>query len=343
MPETSHLRDWAEIADSADWAGLLIGNGASIAVWDDFRYDSLYEVGASTDVEHPLSVDDRALFEAFVTKNFELVLSSLKTARAVNEALQQETALLEERYESVQQALFDAVHQVHVPWDRVGIRTIPKLFKALRSYKYVYSTNYDLLAYWASMEKGGDGFLDFFWTSGSYFDPLNTEVWESRELWTRLFFLHGGIHLRRVQGGGTRKLTSAGGSLLDQFATSADDNESPLLISEGTSDDKLKSILSSDYLSFAHFEFTRHEGGLVVFGHSLSDSDNHLVKPMSNWRRNPVAVALRPSDHDDEIIEAKARIRARLAPLQDVSFFDSTTHPLGSADLVPRRWRRGLR
>ena len=179
----------------------------------------------------------------------------------------------------------------------VGVRTIPSLFKALREYKFVYSTNYDLLLYWASMERGGKGFLDYFWggESRDTFDVSDTEIWRAREGWTRILFVHGGIHLRRIRDGGTRKASASEGAILDQFETVFAGDESPLLISEGDSDDKLESIRSSDYLTFGHQMFGSHEGGLVVFGHSLSDQDNHLVAPMRAWRENPIAIAVRPS------------------------------------------------
>lgn len=330
----AELPSWDEIADDANWTGLLVGNGASVAVWPEFRYSSLFNVATSDHVEHPLTEDDRRLFEAFDTTNFEQVVASLKTAGVVAEALGLDFDVLEARYDSVQLALFEAVHSVHVPWEEVAERTIPGLFKILRGYRYVYSTNYDLLLYWASMEQGGVGFLDFFWGGGNTFDVFDTEIWRTRELWTRIFFIHGGIHLRRVQGGGTRKAVSSEGSLLEQFSTDYADEESPLLVSEGESADKLASILSSDYLTFAHRAFASHEGGLVVFGHTLSEQDDHLVAPMRSWRENPVAISIRPSDDDEPIIQTKDRFRGRLSPMKEILFFDAATHPLGDTSLA---------
>jgi hypothetical protein len=312
-----------------------VGNGASVAIWPEFRYSSLFEVATSDRVDNPLSRDDRELFEAFDTTNFEQVLASLKTAAVVSEALSlDDEDVLEERYESIQRALFQAVHAVHVPWADVAETTTPHLYGALREYEYVYSTNYDLLLYWASMEEGGTGFLDYFWGGSKTFDIFDTEIWATRERWTRILFIHGGIHLRRIRSGGTRKLISADGSILDQFTVRWNEDESPLLVSEGESSDKLASILSSDYLTFAHQMFSAHEGGLVIFGHSLSEQDDHLVIPMRSWRANPVAVSLRPSDDEDEIIQKKDRIRGRLSPMRDVVFFDSSTHPLGDPALA---------
>ena len=95
---------------------------------------------------------------------------------------------------------------------------------------FVYSTNYDLLLYWASMHNGGKGFLDYFWGVDSAFAISDTDIWLSRERWTRILFIHGGIHLRRLQGGGTRKALAAEGSLLEQVSTEYGTEESPLLI-----------------------------------------------------------------------------------------------------------------
>lgn len=333
------LASWEEVEESADWKGLLVGNGASMVVWPSFGYRSLFGIATSADVSHSLTEDDESLFEAFNTTNFEHVLASLKTASVVNDALGIETDELAERYGSIQRALFEAVHAVHVPWDRVGTRTIPRLYKILRDYKFVYSTNYDLLLYWASMERGGKGFLDYFWGAGKTFAISDTEIWTIREGWTRILFLHGGIHLRRLRDGGTRKALAEEGAILDQFVSGVRDDESPLLISEGDSEDKLASIRSSDYLTFAYQMFANHAEGLVVFGHSLADQDDHLVAPMKTWRENPVAIGIRPDEDRDVIIEAKDRFRSRLSPMKNIVFFDSTTHPLGDSRLAARERR----
>jgi len=333
------LAPWSEVVDYAEWNGILVGNGGSVAIWPDFRYGSLFDVATSGDVPHPLSDEDKELFEAFDTTNFEQILASLKTAGVVAQALELDNAVdaLEERYRSVQRGLFEAVHAVHVRWEAVAARTIPALFDILRGYKYVFSTNYDLLLYWGSMHRGGIGFLDYFWGPGTTFDIFDTEIWATRERWTRILFLHGGIHLRRVRGGGTRKLLAADGAILDQFGAEWDEDESPLLVSEGESRDKLSSILSSDYLTFGHQMFGSHEGGLVVFGHSLGEQDDHLVIPMRVWRETPVAVSIRPTQDEDRIIQQKDRIRSRLSPMRDIVFFDSSTHPLGNPDLAVHR------
>lgn len=327
--ETPDLVRWEDLADSEEWTGLLLGNGASIAVHPAFRYDSLFEMARTDAVEHALQPEDIALFDAFNTTNFEQILASLKTASRVLAALQAAEPALRERYESIQRALFQAVHAVHVPWLDVSNDVIPRLHDVLRDYSWAYSTNYDLLAYWASMQNGGAGFIDFLWGTGTRFNALDVEPWTDHASWTKIVFPHGGIHLRRLQGGGTRKVTSAGGNLLAQFTAAFEDDETPLLISEGDSADKLRSINSSDYLSFALRALTEHHGGLVVFGHSLGESDDHIVRPIAGWTANPVAVSVRPGN-DADVVQTKALFRQRLAPNPNVEFFDALTHPLSA-------------
>jgi Domain of unknown function (DUF4917) len=114
------LRPWSEVAEYATWTGLLVGNGASMAVWPEFHYASLFEVATSDSVENQLNDEDTRLFDAIETQNFEQVLASLKTAAVVAEALDLDREPLENRYVSIQRGLFEAVHTLHVPWDYVS-------------------------------------------------------------------------------------------------------------------------------------------------------------------------------------------------------------------------------
>jgi len=81
------LNNWDDIKDREPWSGILVGNGSSIAVWDNFRYSSIYEKSRSENLSNPLSELDIQLFETLETTNFERVLSSLSTARIINNAL----------------------------------------------------------------------------------------------------------------------------------------------------------------------------------------------------------------------------------------------------------------
>ncbi len=72
---TGRLRPWSAVDDET-WRSLLLGNGMSIAIWPNFAYNSLLDKAG-------LSPDDRRLFRALGTSNFESVLSGLRFAQLV--------------------------------------------------------------------------------------------------------------------------------------------------------------------------------------------------------------------------------------------------------------------
>lgn len=200
------LAHWSSLAESP-WTGVLLGNGASLAVWQRFAYSSLFSIAESEHVESRIGCTELATFDALQTKNFEVVLNGLRTAAVVNRALRvEDQGLPESAYGTVRGALVDAVRWVHPRRLDDTIRNHIRV--ELRRYKWVFSTNYDLIVYWSMMlDPDGEGFVDFFWTSDGAFNPTNTEVWASRSDWTRVLYLHGALHLERDAWGATRRRT----------------------------------------------------------------------------------------------------------------------------------------
>src|SRR5258708_2381929 len=291
----AELEHWNSIKERNNWTGLLVGNGASRAIWDGFSYDSLYDK-ARSNIIHPLSQADTTIFESMKSTEFERILAALWTTEVVCKALRCHKTVdrVHERYESIQTALIEAVHAVHAPWsDLSGVNVLSKIESALQQYESVYSTNYDLLLYWAIMTEDPIIFKDYFWSwkpghfdledSGlsleakGYFDITDTEVAPDAK---RILYLHDGLHLVRLPSGETRKLIAKQSNLLTQLHESLKHGETPLFVTEGTADDKLASINRSSYLSFAYNEFTNYKGDLAIFVHSLGESDNHLLKAM---------------------------------------------------------------
>lgn len=320
MPDYE-LEDWPDVADDQDWPLLLLGNGASRAVSDKFAYDSLY-------VEAPLTDEDRELFDALGTTNFEEVLDHLRTAELVCEQLGHASDEVSERYSSIQEALITAVNHHHVAWedakdgDRLGA-----IRSALRKHSEVFTTSYDLLIYWAMMSgvSAGSGFGDLFWNVGQKFDPLNTDVNDDK---TIVYWLHGGLHLQRGAFGDTLKRTNRGANLLATFATGAN---IPLFVTEGTWQKKRRAIRRSDYLEYAYGTFAGSSEALVIFGQALGAPDTHLATAIRPVLDRDVAFGVYPAaqaqvNHQCTGIEA-------LLPSAKVRFFDSTTHPLGDPAL----------
>jgi hypothetical protein len=334
------LEPWPVVsAECGAWDALLLGNGASCAVWKRFTYGSLYERAASGDLDDGLTAEDIELFTRFNTVNFEAVLSALATTAQViavlnlpdeDPRLVQEAIL--ERYRSVQAALAAAVHDRHIAHGAVPQNTLLTLRAEMRHYRTVFSTNYDLLVYWAVMAGGPAGFTDLFF-NGETFDPDDAEVsgvWRTVVLW-----LHGALHLQRRVNGETRKRASGEigefNDILSQFKEPTP-GLIPLVITEGTSRQKLAAIERSEYLAHAYEQLSGRRASAVVFGHSLGEMDEHLVSAIRGWGLATIAVSVWPGMGPEAIIELKVSLRRRL-PDARLLYFDSTTHPLGNPAL----------
>jgi len=318
----AELAHWNELQTTTPCTGLLLGNGASQAVWKNFSYFSLFDL-AQTTRNKPLSPTELALFKAMETNNFEPVLSALKTSIRVNAALTISSSSPRNRYFAIKEALIHGVRSVHIPWRLVEQKTLQAISHALGAYSTVYSTNYDLLAYWAAMHGQGQ-FDDLFGEDATF------RLHDTHASATRLLYLHGGMHLVKNFDGSARKLLSSESSLLGSFAVNALDDV-PLFVCEGSSEEKLKVIRGSDYLSFCNTQLARHEGALCIFGHALGKQDRHIVDAVREAKPASIAISILP--RSESFIQHQKRHYSALFEDLDVelNFFDAKTHPLGDA------------
>ncbi len=176
------------------------------------------------------------------------------------------------------------------------------------------------------------GFADYFF-SGMRFDPNNTEVWYNP---TRVHYLHGALHLYVNQTRDTfKRLSGDAGNLLEAFGGPIENDELavPLFVSEGASQDKMRSILNSTYLSHMFSVFSRHSGGLVIFGQALEPHyDAHLITAIRRSNNRKLGIAIYPSPGLN-IVQAKLDWYQKFPTGFELSFFDSRTHPLGNEAL----------
>jgi hypothetical protein len=324
------LSSWGEVAPRARWRALLFGNGLSQGVWPGFGYASLYEQARRGG---RLDHRDLDLFDQLGTTNFEVVLAALSAARTALRAIRSDPRMVEDHYRRLQRALGATVRAAHVVRRDVPDQALASLKAAMLNHDVVFTTNYDLLAYWAMGYEEAYGHLaDLFWTNGSHgpcqFDAANARL---REGCTPLSYLHGALHLV-VHGDGTiRKLTrTPPQTLLDQFEApiAEDPRARPLLVTEGAAREKLRAIKSNAYLSHAYAKLCGCELPLVVFGSSLGPQDRHLVAAINAHPERPVAVSVKAGLDRRERFALEAQIRGRLETRR-LLFFDCATHPLG--------------
>jgi hypothetical protein len=336
------LDAWPTLAAEFERGALFLGNGLSIHVWKQFGYGSLYQ-RALLNTPGRLTEEDQALFAAFSTENFERVLAALNATIRVAEALNYQTTGIADRYRSIQAALGAAVRGVHIERGDVPNHTLSTINKELRAHRVVFTTSYDLLVYWAMLyEQRPNKLKDLFWSDGPHgrceFDPANADV---RAGCTPVLFLHGALHLIVQSTGITRKLRKNDQTLLAQFGQPVDDDPHahPLLVSEGSSLDKLHAIENNDYLVHVYDRLQNCMAPLVIFGSSLGEQDHHLLHAINKHQGRPVAVSMRPNADAEVIRSRQGEIAGRLGA-ERLYFFDSTTHPLGDPSLrkQTRRW-----
>jgi hypothetical protein len=344
-PPTGALWRWSDISEK-NWDVLLVGNGLSINVYPYFAYTSLYGEANDSAYEGGLGLQERAVFEAFDTTNFEIVLAKLRDWITLTEVIGGDSTPCRRLFAEVQAALGRTVRRVHVPYSEVPVSTLKTIKAWLQGFEAVFSTSYDLLLYWARVH--GDDFsrfCDCFWANGrNEFDPKDCKV---RADQIPIYYLHGALHLVVNGSGITRKLIKENGPLLDQFgqANEEDPGSRPLLISEGSHRDKLRAIEGNDYLAHTYDKLKEASKPLLVFGHSLGEQDQHLIEAINSNPDRRVAISMVKGDKE-ALRKEQVRISSGLRT-ETVFFFDAATHPLGSKGLealsprerVPGRWR----
>lgn len=322
----AHLANWPELNQRYPCDALLLGNGASRALWKPFGYFSLFEQALR--VRHKaLGVSDQSLFKALATELFEPVLSTLNTTVRANAALAINSTAPLNRYYSIKEALIHAVRSVHLPWQLLPGDTLTTLNQALRGYRSVYTSNYDLLVPWA-VRHDPRGFAGLFDEEG-FFDVRQTHA-EG----TRVMHLHGGLHLLKLPDGSTRQRSAECAELLDGFAVNIP-GEVPLFVNEGRSEHKLRAIRSSDYLAWCLGQLAQESQGLCLFGQHLDASDQHLLDTVRLARPRYLAVAIRPLN-EASVINQKQHFIHRFAESPGIAlhFFDASSHPLGAPGLA---------
>ncbi|MDH0303514.1 MULTISPECIES: DUF4917 family protein [unclassified Pseudomonas] len=322
----THLPAWADLNQRHPCSALLLGNGASRALWKPFGYFSLFEEAQR--VRHKaLGVSDQALFKALGSELFEPVLSTLNTTVRANAALAINSTAPLNRYYSIKEALIHAVRAVHLPWPLFSVETRRAVNQALRQYRTVYTSNYDLILPWAIAEDP-QGFASLFDEQG-FFDVRRAPGEGIRAL-----HLHGGMHLLKLPDGSTRQRSAEQAELLEGFAVNIP-GEVPLFINESRSDDKLRAVRNSDYLSWSLGQLAQEREGLCLFGQHLDASDQHLLEAIRQARPRHLAIAIRPLS-EASIINQKQHFTDRFSAVAGTSlyFFDASSHPLGLPELA---------
>ena len=100
---------WAEIKNYST-RKLLLGNGASIAVCDNFAYGSLYE---EADKAGKIGESLKRIFDDFETTDFEYILRLLWVTKKINKLLGVENDDTSRLYIELQRTLIKTITNIH--------------------------------------------------------------------------------------------------------------------------------------------------------------------------------------------------------------------------------------
>jgi len=314
---------------------VLLGNGFSIACRPDrFTYGSLLDE-ATFDGGSPWLRD---LFSLVGTVDFEEVIRLLELAAKLCEIYAVSDPGLADEFladaEVVREALAqvlaarhpDFPHDIH-PTEYQAARQF------LSHFERIYTVNYDMLLYWTVMQdmeprpSRDDGFGNPDYPDAPYV------VWKPYATFgsQRLFYLHGSLHLYD-QGFELAKITWSRTSipLLDQIREALAERRYPLIVTEGSSTQKVTRILHSAYLNHAIRSFSGIQGALFVYGLSLADNDEHLLRLVRDGKLSALYVSLYGDPNNDTNSQIAAQAFALAAdrpanrPLK-VHFYDAAS------------------
>jgi len=336
VPEIMSFRDALANSGSAK-RHLLLGNGFSMA-WrsDIFAYGALFDQAKKCH----LSKDVTEVFTALGTTDFEVVMRALRNAAAlISVYLKKDKAIAAKMLDDankLRDVLAKTISDSHPerphdvkPEQYVSCRRFLSHFNA----GSIYTLNYDLLLYWTLMQNEIEPDLrsdDGFRTSDD--GPDDYVTWDiEKTSGQNIFYLHGALHFFDA-GADLLKFTwtNTQTALIDQIRTALAGNRYPLIVAEGSSEEKMAKIAHSNLLSRGYRSFSQIGGHLFVYGHSLADNDEHLIKLIDKGKTNHVYIGIygdANSAGNKKIIQRVQQIPTKRHPRHpaEIHFYDAAS------------------
>lgn len=337
--------DWVNSTGAKTLPHLLLGNGFSVAFDSTtFSYGALLDYAKEQNGLRDLSAK---FFSRLDTFDFELVIRQIMDAATALEILDKEghsgeIKSLRSEAESLKESLAKSLASLHPERPaEVSDDAYSRVKKFINRHSRVFTANYDLLLYWTLMQE--DGAHEFSTSDDGFRSPdykAEYVVWNHLDPHQQtIYYLHGALHLYRdMETAELQKLTwnRTGSPLIDQIRAQLSADRFPLIVTEGTSSEKLAKIQSSDYLARGLRSLAAVGGGLLAYGLSFSENDSHISRAIVASKIKRVAVSLYgdpSSEANVRIVESVNRLvadrqsRNPKRPLE-VSFYDAESVPL---------------
>lgn len=307
----------ADDEERANGRSVLLGNGFSIE-WNPsvFRYSSLYNEAKL----QGLSTRKEELFEALDTQNFEKVIEHLRAAAKLADLYKsgdpQLSTVLRRDAKVVRLGLADVIADRHPSTAKdVTDNEVESAREFLAHFDRIFTVNYDLLLYWVLNRSDNSKYHPpredgFEWPTTKRRRKL---IWKRKtaDRCQRIFYLHGGLHLFIEQRRLCKLKYSATKSIIEQVRGRIIGNHYPLVVTEGSSTDKIARIGRSPYLTYVHRAFKELAGTLFIHGLSLSPNDDHIHAALEskNSQVETLYVSIHGNIFSDEAQDVMRRAR----------------------------------
>lgn len=325
------IENWSTLSKKFDGADLLLGNGFSINL-GKFNYKSLFDEFLKN-----LSRYERGIFESFNTTNFEFIQENLLSAKTVNKLfnIKDNNGDIDKAIDTLKNGLIKSIGNNHPKKDQINWPQLHSLSIQLTPFKDIYTLNYDLFLYHIIMQMKDESakqrvnipYSDYFWGE----EPTNQYVCymgfdDNHE--KHIFYLHGALFIFKISPE-TYKLKRSGKTqeLVSMIGEEIHKGRMPLFVSEGTSQEKEKTIEQSVYLGDCLKSLEVSGSKLVIFGSSLSYQDQHIINAI-NYKENnnrELAIAIHVVNKSTDDLENIIKHLKDTFKFHKTQFFDSTT------------------
>jgi hypothetical protein len=277
---------------------VLLGNGFSRACRDDiFAYDALFDRADFT----ALSSEVRTAFDVLGTRDFEFVMRALRSGAELVALYAGSSGAAASNMRSdadeLRTLLARTIAGNHPdrPSDIPNSRYLAcRAF--LRNFAHIYTLNYDLLLYWALMQSDlGDAPLrcdDGFRQPEE--GPAPYVTWEVQKTdQQNIHYIHGALHIFDA-GHELQKYTwvNTQTALINQIRDALSAEKYPVFVAEGEWKAKLDRIQHSGFLNRAYRSFGKIGNALFIFGHSMAEHDDHVLKLIETGKVSTLWVGL---------------------------------------------------
>lgn len=275
---------------------LLLGNGFSMA-YDSkiFSYNALSNVVNSTD-DNLL----KRLFDIIKTKNFESIMQQLENFCELAKEFSEDNNL-ETKIQGAANALkinlMDAITELHPE----HVFQIPEensktcanfLANFLLEEGNVFTTNYDILAYWVLLRNDVphvDGFGRKLENEEECKRGKEAEfselIWGKYREKQNVHYVHGALPLFDTGIDVIKAEYKTGKNLLSNIKERIENTDYPIFVTAGDGEEKLRNIRQNPYLFHCYNNLCKIEGSLITFGFNFGEYDEHIIDALNKASR----------------------------------------------------------